>query len=418
MQRWHEVAQAAGLIDGDDGVRPTIFAEMTALAVRTGALNLGQGFPDDDPPETVTHAAREAIAAGVNQYPPGNGIASLREAIAAHQHRHYGLRFDPESEITVSNGATEAIAASVLALAGPGEEVITLEPYYDSYAAVIAMAGARHVTAPLVATEDGFRVDTDALRAAFTPRTTVVLLNSPHNPTGAVLTDDELRLIAELAIAHDAIVVTDEVYEHLTYDGVAHRPIATLPGMAERTLTISSAGKTFSVTGWKIGWVCGPAELIAAVLSIKQFLTYSGGAPFQPAIATALDLETTNGPDAGWIASLATDLTGRRDLLLTGLAQAGLPSVRPQGSYFVIADAREVLEAHGLPDGAALCRALPDLAGVAAVPVSAFTRPGTPADDALRSSVRFTFVKPAEVIAAATAQLAALTRVPVGNRAP
>ncbi|MGC0143749.1 aminotransferase class I/II-fold pyridoxal phosphate-dependent enzyme [Pseudactinotalea sp. Z1732] len=406
-KRWHEVVRAAGLDDGEGGTRPTIFAEMTALAQRTGALNLGQGFPDSDGPATVTEAARTAIAEGMNQYPPGNGIVPLREAIAAHQSRHYGIELDPGNQITVSNGATEAIAASILALAGPGDEVLTLEPYYDSYAAVIAMAGATHVSAPLVGHADqGFTVDAEALRAAFSDRTAVVLLNSPHNPTGAVLSAEDLALIAELAIAHDAVVVSDEVYEHLTYDGARHIPIATLPGMFERTVTISSAGKTFSVTGWKVGWASGPADLITALVSIKQFLTYTGGAPFQPAVATALNLEITPGPDQHWVGELAADLSARRDLLMTGLTEAGFEVVRPRGCYFVIAESSTWLERHGLADGAALCRALPELAGVAAVPVSAFTVPGSRADRDLAASVRFTFTKSWDVLNAALQRLA------------
>src|SRR4051812_23249640 len=250
--RWQDVARATGLM-GDDGVpRATVFAEMSALAARTGAVNLGQGFPDVDGPASVAQAAADAIAAGANQYPPGPGIPALREAVAEHQSSRYGLHWDPDREVLVTAGATEALAATVLALTGPGDEVLTLEPFYDSYAAVIALAGATHTTAPLVATPDGFRLDLDALAAAFTPRTRLVLVNTPHNPTGTVLTRDEVGAIARLAVEHDAVVLTDEVYEHLVLAGAgaAHVPLATLPGMAERTLTISSSGKTFSFTGW------------------------------------------------------------------------------------------------------------------------------------------------------------------------
>jgi N-succinyldiaminopimelate aminotransferase len=392
---------------------PTIFAEMSALAVRTGAVNLGQGFPDVDGPESVKRAAAEAIAAGVNQYPPGPGIPELRLAISAHQQRHYGLVPDPDTEVLVTTGATEAIASALLALTEPGDEVLTLEPFYDSYAAVIALAGARHTTAPLVATADGFRLDTDALRAAVTDRTRVILLNTPHNPTGAVLTREELAVVAEVAERHDCLVVTDEVYEHLTYDGVPHVPFATLPGVAHRTLTISSAGKTFSFTGWKIGWVSGPAPLVDAVRAVKQFLTYVSGAPFQPAVALALGLETGRSPDAGWVRDLAGSLAARRDLLSAGLTAAGFDVVRPQGTYFVVADAARLLAgplaAHGLRDAADLCRALPGLAGVVGVPVRAFTRAGSAADAALRTAVRFTYVKRPEVLTEATTRLAALT---------
>lgn len=402
--RWQDVARATGLM-GDDGVpRATVFAEMSALAARTGAVNLGQGFPDVDGPASVARAAADAIAAGANQYPPGPGIPALREAVAEHQEHRYGLRWDPDSQVLVTAGATEAIAATVLALAGPGDEVLTLEPFYDSYAAVIAMAGATHTTAPLRATPDGFRLDLDALTRAFTPKTTLVLVNTPHNPTGTVLTRDELAAIARLAVEHDAVVVTDEVYEHLVLDGssAVHVPIATLPDMAERTLTISSSGKTFSFTGWKIGWVTGPEQLVTAVRTVKQFLTYVNGAPFQPAIAFAL-----RDPDvAAWVVELAASLSRRRDLLCGGLEDAGFAVVRPQGTYFVLADATPL----GYDDGAALCRDLPGLAGVVGVPVTAFTHAGSDVDAALRSWVRFTFVKREEVLAQAVAGLHRLHR--------
>lgn len=400
--RWRDVVRATGLLAADGTSRPTIFAEMSALAARTGAINLGQGFPDVDGPESIKRAAIAAIEAGHNQYPPGAGIAALREAIAGHQRRHYGLEVDPETEVLVTTGATEALAAAVLALAGPGDEVLTLEPFYDSYAAVIALAGARHATAPLTRSTDGFRIDTTALRAAFTDRTRLVLLNSPHNPTGAVLTRAELDLVAQLAARYDATVVTDEVYEHLVYPGATHVPFATLPGMAGRTLTVSSAGKTFSFTGWKIGWVSGPAPLVEAVRTVKQFLTYVSGAPFQPAIAAAL---TDDGATA-WVRELATSLAARRDLLCAGLESAGFAVVRPQGTYFVVADGAPL----GFGDGAELCRRLPELAGVVGVPVSAFTRAGSAADAALRSAVRFTFVKREPVLREAVDRLAALKR--------
>lgn len=343
--RWRAVAAATGLTAPDGSTRPTIFAEMTALAMQTGAANLGQGFPDTDGPDWITEAAAEAMAAGANQYPPGRGIASLREAIAAHQRRHYGLHLDAESEILVTAGATEAIAASLLALAGPGDEVVTLEPFYDAHAATIAMAGAAHVTVPLLPGEDGFRIDRGALDAVVSERTRAILVNTPHNPTGTVLTRAELEAVAAAARRVDAIVITDEVYEHLTFDSLAHIPVATLPGMAERTLTISSAGKTFSFTGWKVGWVSGPSHLIEAVLAIKQFLTYAGGAPFQPAIARAL----VEG-DADIIA-LRGSLSRRRDLLLGGLREAGLDVVVPGGTYFVCADATPFLSGD-IADGA------------------------------------------------------------------
>jgi N-succinyldiaminopimelate aminotransferase len=398
--RWRAVARATGLLGPDGTPRATIFAEMSALAVRTGAVNLGQGFPDVDGPESLLEAAVHAMRTGHNQYPPGSGTPELRLAVSAHQRRHYGLELDPDREVLITTGATEALAATVLALAGPGDEVLTLEPFYDAYAAVIALAGATHTTAPLRATPTGFRLDVAALTAAFTPRTRLVLINSPHNPTGAVLTRSELELIARLAVEHDALVVTDEVYEHLTFDGTVHVPIATLPGMSDRTITISSAGKTYSVTGWKVGWLHGRADLVEAVRTVKQFLTYVSGAPFQPALAAALTDDATS----AWVRGLATSLAARRDLLCEGLTAAGFTVIRPQGTYFVVADGGPL----GFPDGAELCRRLPGLAGVVGVPVSAFTRAGTPADVALRSSVRFTFVKREDVLLEAVRRLQGL----------
>jgi N-succinyldiaminopimelate aminotransferase len=390
--RWRDVARATGLLSPTGDVAPTIFAEMTALAVRTGAINLGQGFPDVDGPDYIKDAAKAAIDAGRNQYAPGDGIPELRHAVADHQRRRYGLDVDPDTEVLVTTGATEALAASILALAGPGDEVITLEPFYDAHAAVIAMAGATHVPVPLTA--EGFRLDADALRAAASERTRLIVVNTPHNPTGTVLTRAELETIAAVARERDAVVLTDEVYEHLTFDGAAHVPVATLPGMASRTLTVSSSGKTFSLTGWKIGWVHGPAELVTAVRTVKQFLTYTSGSPFQPAIAQALaDDETPR--------ALAASLAARRDLLCEGLTAAGFDVVVPQGTYFVIADGAPL----GFEDGHDLCRRLPELAGVVAVPVSAFCREGSTTAHALRSRVRFTFVKREDVLRDAVERL-------------
>ncbi|WP_087011240.1 pyridoxal phosphate-dependent aminotransferase [Leucobacter sp. 7(1)] len=396
--RWREVARASGLMGPDGSTRPTIFAEMTALAQATGAANLGQGFPDADGPEWIREAAVAAVREGANQYPPGRGIPELRRAIAAHQQRHYGLDLDPEREVLVTAGATEALAATVLALASTGDEVVTLEPFYDAHAAVIALAGATHVTVPLQPDDTGFRLDRAALAAAVTRRTRLIILNSPHNPTGTVLTAAELEAVAAAAMRVGAIVVTDEVYEHLTFDGHVHRPIATLRGMAERTLTISSAGKTFSLTGWKIGWVTGPAELIEAVLAVKQFLTYSGGAPFQPAIAQALERGDAD------IAELRDTLTARRDMLVAGLREAGFALVVPDGTYFVCADATPFLTPE-IPDGAAFARDLPHRAGVACVPLSAFCRPGSVTAEALAPWVRFTFVKNEETLRTAVERL-------------
>ena len=367
----------------------TIFAEMSALAAETGAINLGQGFPDTDGPPEMLEAARAAIAAGRNQYPPGPGVPELLEAIAAHQWRFYGLVVDPRSEVLVTVGATEAIAAAVLALCEPGDEVVTFEPYYDSYAATIALAGAVRRTSVLRFPD--FAVDEESLRAAFSERTRMVLLNTPHNPTGKVFTRAEIELVCELAREHDAWVVTDEVYEHLVFDGREHIPVATLPGMAERTLTISSAGKTFSATGWKVGWVSGPAEAVAAVRTVKQFLTYVGSGPFQPAVALALGL----GDDV--YAGLASSLQAKRDLLVEGLRSAGLEVAVPSGTYFVIADAAPL----GARDALEFCRRLPDLAGVVGVPVSVFH------DDpeAARTLVRFAFCKREDVLAEAVGRL-------------
>ena len=378
---------------------------MSALAAQTNSANLGQGFPDEDGPEWIREAAIEAIRAGVNQYAPGRGSLDLRQAIAAHQARHYGLTLDPESEVLVTTGATEAIAAALLALAGPGDEVVTLEPFYDSHAACIAMAGATHVTVPLVPRGGGFRLDVDALRQAVGPRTRVILVNTPHNPTGTVLNLAELEAVAAAARAVDAIVVTDEVYEHLVFDGARHVPIASLPGMRERTLTISSSGKTFSLTGWKIGWVAGPAPLIDALLAVKQFLTFTSGAPFQRAIARALGTGKAGG-DAD-INALRDTLSYRRGLLMDGLAAAGFKTVRPDGTYFVCADASPFLSAE-VADGAAFARWLPGAIGVACVPLSAFCRAGSPTAHALANWVRFTFVKREDTLRTAIDRLAGL----------
>jgi N-succinyldiaminopimelate aminotransferase len=372
----------------------TIFAEMTALAQRTGAINLGQGFPDTDGPASMLAAARTAIADGVNQYPPGPGILDLRTAIAEHRTR-YGTAYDPDTEVLVTVGATEAISAAMLALVGPGDEVIVIEPYYDSYAAAVALAGATRRVVGLREAEDGrFALDTDALRAAVRPNTRVVLINSPHNPTGTVFTDDELAEIAAVCREHDLVAVTDEVYEHLLYDGREHTPLATMPGMAERTVTVSSAGKTFNCTGWKIGWACGPAELIAAVRATKQFLTFVGGAPFQPAVAHALRAEMS------WVDGLRDSLQAKRDRLSAGLDKAGF-AVRPSaGTYFVCADVRPL----GFTDGAEFCWALPERIGVAAVPVQGFTDH----PEQWRHLVRFAFCKQDDVLDQAISRLSTL----------
>ncbi|RKR74720.1 aminotransferase class I/II-fold pyridoxal phosphate-dependent enzyme [Frondihabitans australicus] len=392
---WERAARGAMLLDDAGRMAPTIFAEMSALAQRTGSINLGQGFPDEDGPAEVLDAAVAAIRAGVNQYPPGRGMATLLEAVARHQKRFYGVELDPETEVLVTAGATEAIAATLLALVDAGDEVVTLEPFYDSYGAIIGLARGRHVTVPLRGPD--FRVDHDELRAAVSDRTRVILINDPHNPTGAVLDDATKRLIVELAAKHDAIIVSDEVYEHLVFDGLEHSPISTLPGARERSVTISSGGKTFSTTGWKVGWLSAPATLVSQILAVKQFLTYVNAAPFQPAIAAGLDL-----PDSYFQGAAAT-LQAKRDQLSEGLRAAGFTVSHPSGSYFVVADAAPL----GYDDAVDLCRRLPSLAGVVGVPISAFCHPALAAE--YSSLVRFAFCKKADVLARASEQLAALS---------
>lgn len=391
---WQRTAAGAGLLDADGTVRPTIFAEMSALALEADAINLGQGFPDEDGPAEVLQAAREAIASGLNQYPPGRGLPVLREAIARHQRRWYGLETDPSSDVLVTAGATEALAATILAFVEPGDEVVAFEPAYDAYSALVARAGGILRTVPLRYPD--WRFDDAELRGAITDRTRLVIVNTPHNPTGAVLDRAALELVVDLAERHDALVVTDEVYEHLVFDG-RHVPVATLPGARERTLSISSGGKTFNTTGWKIGWVTGPARLITAVLAVKQYLTYVSGGPFQPAIAAGLEL-----PDA-YFAGAADALRAKRDVLAAGLTAAGFEVSLPAAGYFIVADATPL----GFDDGDALCRRLPELAGVVGVPVSAFV----PAEHraGVASLVRFAFCKRRDVLEEASARLARLS---------
>jgi N-succinyldiaminopimelate aminotransferase len=373
----------------------TIFAEMTELAARTGAVNLGQGFPDTDGPAGMLEVARAAIAGGYNQYPPGSGIRELRTAVAAHQAACYHLTYDPDTEVLITVGATEAITAALLALVEQGDEVLLIEPYYDSYPAAVALAGAVRRCVPLIPDGDRFALDVDALAAAITPATRAIVLNSPHNPTGTVLHRSELETLAALAVEHDLLVITDEVYEHLVYDAAQHLPIASFPGMAQRTLSVSSAGKTFSVTGWKIGWVCGPADLVTAVRAAKQFLTFVGGGPFQPAVAHALRAEQS------WVATHRAALEHKQHRLAAGLDAAGFGVRRSEGTYFICADIRPL----GYADGLRFCRELPARAGVVAVPVQVFV------DDhegstAWRHLVRFAFCKRDEVLDEAIARLA------------
>src|SRR5690349_8512446 len=379
------------LVERMHGFGTTIFAEMSALAVATGSINLGQGFPDEDGPPEVFDAAIAAIRDGHNQYPPGIGVPELRHAIAAHQAKWWSLEYDPDTEVLVTAGATEAIAASLLALCEPGRDVVTFEPYYDSYAACIALAGAQRRVVQL-RTPD-FSFDPDALERAITPRTRVLLLNSPHNPTGKVFSVAELELIARLCVEHDLIAITDEVYEHLVFDG-RHVPLATMPGMRERTVTISSGGKTFSCTGWKIGWLCAPPDFVDAVKTVKQFLTYVNGGPFQYGVAAGLGL-----PDER-IFELAAVLGEKRDRLSAGLAEAGLTVLPSAGTYFVSADIRGI----GEQDGIAFCRSLPERCGVVAVPSVAFYDD----KDAGNPLVRFACCKRLDVIDEAASRLKGL----------
>jgi len=373
------------------GFGTTIFAEMTALAVATGSVNLGQGFPDTDGPPEVLEAAVAAIREGRNQYPPAMGVPELRAAVAAHQGRFYGIEVDPDAEVLVTAGATEAIAAAVLALCEPGDEVVAFEPYYDSYAACIAMAGG--VRRPVTLRPPSFLPDPEEIRAAVGPRTRLMLLNTPHNPTGAVLEPDLLEEIAAIAVEHDLVVLSDEVYEHLTF-GLPHVPLATMPGMWERTVTIGSGGKTFAVTGWKVGWVTGPAALVDAVTAAKQFLTFVASGPLQPAVALGLGL-----PDA-YFQGVAASHMAKRDRLCGGLRQAGFAVYEPSGTCFVTADIRPL----GEEDGMAFCRALPERCGVVAVPNVVFYDDL----DAGRPLVRFAFCKRDEVLDEAVERLRTL----------
>jgi len=385
------VTEEEYLVSRMRGFGTTIFSEMSALAIRTGSINLGQGFPDTDGPAEVVDAAVAAIRAGHNQYPPGRGIPALRQAIADHQQRYYGLSYDPDREVLVTAGATEAIAATVLALCETGDEVVVLEPTYDSYSASIALADA--VMRPVTLHHPEYRLDIDAVRAAVSPRTRLLLINSPHNPTGRVLDRAELSAIAELAIERDLLVLTDEVYEHLAFDG-EHVPLATLPGMRDRTITISSAGKTFSCTGWKIGWVCASPALLDAVATTKQFLTYVNGTPFQHAIVAGLALPESR------IASIRVNLRDRRDQLRDGMLAAGLDVHPCEGTYFLTVDVASL----GESDGLVFCRALAERIGVVGVPSSVFYVDPGPA----RSLVRFAFCKRPEVLDEAVRRLAEL----------
>ena len=377
-----------------------VFAAMSALAAEVGAVNLGQGFPDEDGPPAMLETARQAISDGVNQYPPGPGIAALRQAIAAQRARRYRVDFDPDSEVLVTVGASEAIAAAVLGLVEPGSEVLLIEPFFDTYSPVIAMAGSRRVSVSLVPDGSGFALDVDAVRAAITPSTRAIIVNSPHNPTGMVMSDDELRALAELAVEADLLVIADEVYEHLVFDGRRHLPISTYPGMAQRTVTVSSAAKMFNCTGWKIGWACGPADLVAGVRAAKQYLSYVGGAPFQPAVAYAL-----NNEDA-WVESLRRSLQAKRNTLADALTDIGFVVHDSAGTFFLCADPRPL----GFTDSATFCAELPRRVGVAAIPMSAFCDPDHARSHEWNHLVRFAFCKRDETLDEAIRRLQTLRR--------
>lgn len=362
---------------------------MSSLAQRTGAINLGQGFPDEDGPASVIEAAVTALREGRNQYAPGPGVPELREAVARHQTRFHGLDLDPQREVVVTAGATEAIAAAVLGFVDPGDEVIVVEPYYDAYVACVEMAGG--VRRPVTLRAPAYRLEADDLRAAVTDRTVAIIVNSPHNPTGRVLDAEERQAVADVACAHDLVVLSDEVYEHLVYDG-RHVPLATMPGMFERTVTISSAGKMFSLTGWKVGWVTGPRELVSTVLSAKQWLTFTNASPLQPAIAHALDHETD------YAIGLAERLRPQRDLLCEGLRGLGMEVTVPEGTYFALSDVRSL----GYDDGMEFCLGLPERAGVVAIPAQVFH------DDPARGRhlVRWAFCKERSALEEALDRLA------------
>lgn len=392
---WLRTAHGANLIGPNGQLGRTVFEEITSLAVEHHAINLGQGFPDTEGPAEIRDLAIQAIASGDNQYAPGSGIPVLRQAIATHQASFYGMHIDPDTEVVVTTGATEAIAAAVLAFAQPGDEVVSFEPFYDSYGATISLAGATHRVVPLNA--PSFQPDLDQLSATVNDKTRLIILNNPHNPTGAVFGADVLTKIIELAQRHDCLIISDEVYEHLTF-GQTHLPIATLPGGFERTLTISSAGKSFSFTGWKVGWATGPAHLITALRTVKQFLSYSSGPAFQKAVAQALLLPPT------FHTEFAADLGQRGTLLANGLEQAGMQIMRPKGTYFLVADVQPL----GFNNAVDLARLLPREAGVAAIPISVFCQPVGQTRTA--SLLRFAFCKKPEVLEQAIERLHDFTK--------
>jgi N-succinyldiaminopimelate aminotransferase len=368
----------------------SVFAEMSALAASTGSVNLGQGFPATDGPQLLKDVAAQAIAEGRgNQYPPAHGIPELRSAIAAHQQHFYGICLDPATDVVVATGASEVLSSIFLALVNPGDEVIVFEPWFDVYVAGISLAGGTRVPVPL--TTPGLRPDLNALAAAITPRTRMIVVNSPHNPTGTVLTMNERLAIARLAIAHDLIVVSDEAYEHMWFDGYPHVPMATLPELWDRTITVGSGGKMFSFTGWKVGWASGPADLIAAVRVARQHLSFVSGGPFQYAMAAGLGL-----PDS-YFEDFRLSLQSRSALLSAGLSDLGFGVIPSQGTYYVTTDVRPM----GYADGMDFCRELPTRAGVVAIPHQAFCdhpEVGAP-------YVRWAFCKQEDVLAEALRRL-------------
>lgn len=392
---WERMARGGGLLTGTGELSGTVFEEMSRLAARTGAVNLGQGFPDVDGPQEMLDAAAAALHGGGNQYSPVAGLPLLQEAVAGHQRRFYGIDVDPGSGVVVTVGASEGLAASLLAFLRPGDEVVVFEPHYDLYGAVVEFAGARLVTVPLEPPR--FSPDLDRLAAAFGPRTRTVILNDPHNPTGTVFDDAVLARVAALAAEHDCVVVTDEVYEHLRYAG-GHRPLAALPGAFERTLTVSSVGKSFSATGWRVGWVSGPAHLVGPVRAVKAYLTHSAATPLQIGAAAALGLP------GSFFEQLTEDFRRRRDVLVRGLTAAGAEPFEPQGTFFVVADVRGLCERYGVEDAVHLAPVLAERAGVVGVPVPALA--SAEHRELYASWMRFSFGKRLDVLEQAGRQLA------------
>ncbi|MEV5881239.1 aminotransferase class I/II-fold pyridoxal phosphate-dependent enzyme [Streptomyces sp. NPDC052020] len=374
------------------GLGTTVFSDLTELAVRTGAINLGQGSPEADGPPAVLEAARRALFNGANQYPPLNGTPALRRALAQQRLRRYGVPCDEDTGIVVTTGATEAVTAAVLGLCDPGDEIIVFDPAYDVYTAAARLAGAGCRRVPLLPGGDGFRYDPDALRAAVTRSTRLLLLNTPHNPTGKVFTRGELADIAAVCQEYDLVAVVDEVYEYLVYGDRYHLPLTAVDGMADRTLCVSSAGKTLNLTGWKVGWACGPAHLVDAVRAVKQYTTFASAAPLQDAVAWGLTHQ-----DA-WVAAQRSALAANRDALSAGLRTAGLAVLPAEGGYFLQADAARA----GHADASEYCRRLAHECGVVAIPTRVFAEDPSP----YASLVRFAFCKSPRTISQAVGRLA------------